>query len=352
MEECLLQQAVSSSWISDGPFVKEFETQFARQHGKKFCITTNNGTSALYLALLTLGIKAKDEVLVSGFGFMAAANMILSVGAKPIYVDIDPQTWCLDIQDVSKKVTRKAKAIVVIHPYGNISDMEAILKFAKYKGLCVIEDAAQGLFSRYKGHLAGAMGDIGCFSFQATKTITMGEGGCVVTSHPGLYKRMQVIRNHGMSTAQRYWHELIGHNFRLTNMQAALGVAQLKKAKRIVALKNKIHKLYRSYLSKEEGIIFQTFGREVRPVVWATAIRLDPKLFGSRDRVIKTLGSQGIEVRPGFYPPSAMPFYKTKKLPVAESIASQVIVLPSFSSMTEQEICYVCRQLITLKKRQ
>ena len=349
-EKEFLLDALASTRISHGPYVEGFEKSFAKLQGQKFCVTTNSGTSALYLALLAVGIKRTDEVIVPGFGFMAAANMVLAVGAKPLYADINPDTWCMEPAEIFKKISKRTKAIVVVHPYGNVCDMPAIKQLARRHNLLLIEDVAQSPFSRYQGKLAGTFAEMGCFSFQATKTIAMGEGGCVLTSNKKLNDKMRVIRNHGMTSDRRYWHEEIGQNFRLTNLQAALGVAQLKKLKEILEGKKRIHALYRKYLAYEEGVVFQLFSPKVDAVVWAVAVRIDPKVFGvSRDTLIKRLLERGIETRPGFYPPSKMPFYKAPALPIAESIAENILVLPSFVQLTEQQVKDVCNHIKKLK---
>jgi len=351
LEQRLVKDALLSTWISDGPYVKGFEKEFSKLHNKEFCITTSNGTSALLLSLLAIDIKPKDEVIVSGFAFMAAANMVLSLGAKVVYADIDPQTWCMDVDCIRQKISTQTKAIIVVHPYGNVCDMSLINKLAKRHKLYVIEDAAESVFSLYRKQLAGTLGSIGCFSFQATKTIAMGEGGCVLTADKKLQDKMRIIRNHGMSPKRHYWHESIGHNFRLTNIQAAIGIAQLKKLNKIIEAKKRIHALYRYYLENQKGILFQIFNKEISPVVWATGIRLDAKVFGCpREKVIEYLLKQGIETRTGFYPASTMPFYQAPVLPVAQRISKEVLILPSFPSLEKKQIKYICEHLKEIRK--
>jgi perosamine synthetase len=350
-EKCVVD-ALRSSWISGGPYVERLEKDLARYHGVRFCITTSNGTAALQLALLAIGVGPGDEVVVPGFAFMAAANMVIGAGAKPVYADIDPATWCVDPAQVKRKISSRTRAIVAVHNYGNVCDMRVLRQLADRHKLFLIEDVAEALFSRSRGRLAGTVGDISCFSFQATKTLTTGEGGCVLTSDPKLFDRMRLIRDHGLSQRGRYWHDVLGYNFRLTNIQAALGCAQFKNRVKIIAVRHKIHALYRKYLADEEGIRFQFFKPEVRPVVWCVAIELDPTIFGvSRDRIMQRLAALGIETRPGFYPPSKMPLYKASALPVADRVSARIISLPSFPSLTEREIRYVCVQLKKLKKK-
>lgn len=351
-EQKFVSDAIRSTWISGGPYVEKLEKDLARHHGVRFCITTSSGTSALHLALLAIGVGPGDEVIVPGFSFMAPANMAIAAGAKPAYADIDPDTWCMDPECVKRKISPRTRAIVAVHNYGNVCDMKALHRLAVRHELYLIEDAAEALFSRYCGRLAGAMGDVGCFSFQATKTITTGEGGCVLTSNRKLFERMRLIRNHGLPQRGRYWHSVLGYNFRLTDIQAALGCAQFKNRAKIISARRTIQALYRKYLKDEKGIRFQSFEPEVRPVVWCVAVEIDPMVFGaSRDRVMQRLGALGIETRPGFCPPSIMPLYRAASLPEAERIGARVISLPSFPALTERQIKHVCEQLKKLKKK-
>jgi perosamine synthetase len=244
------------------------------------------------------------------------------------------------------------RAIIAVHNYGNVCDMRALRRLADRHGLFLIEDVAEAMFSEYRGKPAGTLGDIGCFSFQATKTVTTGEGGCVLTQDKKLHDRMRLVRDHGLSQRGRYWHDVLGYNFRLTNIQAALGCAQFKNRSRIISAKHKVRALYCKYLKNEEGIRFQFFAPEVRPVVWCVAVEIDPAVLGeSRDSVMKRLAACGIETRPGFCPPSIMPFYRAPSLPVAEHISARVISLPSSPALAERQIKYVCDQLKRLKKR-
>ncbi|WP_428623630.1 DegT/DnrJ/EryC1/StrS family aminotransferase, partial [Sedimenticola sp.] len=227
-EEKYVVDALKSSWISGGKYTDLFEGRFANYIGAKYALTTSNGTSALHLAYLGLGLVAGDEIIVPGYCFMAAANVAINIGLKPVFVDVDRDTWCLSPADVERKITSKTKAIIPVHTYGNVSDMTPIIELANRYGLFVIEDAAESLGSKYAGQQSGTIGDVGTFSFHATKTVTTGEGGMVVTDNEDVYKRMVLYRNHGMGV-RRYWHEVPGYNFRLTNLQAALGLAQLEK---------------------------------------------------------------------------------------------------------------------------
>jgi len=348
-EEQYLRDALSSTWISGGPYVQKFEKEFGALIKAPYVLTTSNGTTALYLAMLALGIGPGDEVILPGFTFVAAINMVIAAGATPVFVDIDQNTWCVDPDRVEDAITSKTKAVCAVHIYGNMCDMDVLTALCRKHRIFLIEDAAEAVFSYYKGKSAGTFSDVGTFSFQATKTIMMGEGGCVAVRSKKLLTRMTLIRNHGMERKPHYWHKVIGHNFRLTNLQAALGCAQLEQNRAIIRDKRNIYTAYRKYLESIPGIIMQKFKTEVDPLVWAVAVRIDPKVFGhDRDGIMAQLSAAGIETRPGFYPVQAMPVYKRyirKQLPVAGKIGRTVLSLPSFSTLTETQIRWICGML-------
>lgn len=350
-ENRYLRNALASTWISGGPYVERLEREFLLRHRSRYGMAVSNGTTALQLALLALDIGPGDEVIVPGFTFVAPGNMVLAVGARPVFVEIDPEIWCVDPAAVERAVTPRTKAIIAVHIYGNVCDMDALGAIARRRGLFLVEDAAEAAFSRYKGRLAGTMGDIGCFSFQATKTITTGEGGFVLAKRKEHGDRMRLIANHGMRPGKRYWHDAVGHNFRLTNMQAAVGCAQLERLDGFVKDRARMARLYRKHLAGIGGAAMQTMRPEVAPVVWAIAVRLDPARFpGGRDEVMRNLAGHGIETRPGFYPFGAMPLYKSRRLPVCEAVGRTVISLPSFPDLSEREIKLVCDRLKALAR--
>ena len=350
-EKEYLLKALDSTWISGGEFIDRFESDFARLIGTQYAVTTSSGTSALHLALLALGIGPGDEVIVPAFTFVAPANMAIETRAKPVYVDIDSKTWCIDVKEVEKGITERTRAIVPVHLYGNVCEMEALTKIARERQIYLIEDVAEAAFSKYRDKFAGSLGHLGCFSFQATKTITMGEGGAVVTDDKELSKRMRIMRSHGMRQNKRYWHDLVGYNYRLTNLQAALGCAQLENLDNIIAEKARIYRRYFGNLSGLPGIELQHIPKEVEPVMWTVAIKIAPHRFrGDRDFVIAELMKRNVETRPGFYPFSVMPLYDAASLPVAELISRNVISLPSYISISDENIDYVCNQLKGLMK--
>ena len=350
-EQRYVAKAIQSSWISGGEYIDKLELDFARFCDAPYAITASNGTTALHMAFLALGVGKGDEVIVPGFGFMAAANVALHVGAKPVFSDVHRENWCMTAEDIDKCLTSKTKAIVPIHTYGNMCDMDPIQELANKHGVTVIEDAAEAIGSKYKGKMAGTIASIGVFSFHATKTITTGEGGAAITSNLELRNKMRLFRSHGMS-ARRYWHEVVGHNFRLTNIQAAIGCAQLEHIDEIIVERTRVYVAYRNLLQKIGGVILQEFSAGVEPLVWAIAIELDPSAFPQgRDAVIDGLKELGIETRPGFYAASMMPhLYGEAQLPVCEEVSRQVLSLPSSPNLKGEEIDYICASLSDQKQ--
>ena len=240
MEATYVAKALESTWISGGPYVEELEKRIAEFQEVPFALAVNNGTSAIHLAYLGIGLQPGDEVIVPGFGFLAAANIALHMHAKPVFAEVDPDTWCLTAETVAPCLTPRTRAIVAVHTYGNVAPMAELCELGRRHGIPVIEDVAEAFGSRYQGKPAGSFGTLACFSFQATKTITTGEGGMVLTRDADLHKAMLLYRSHGMNQ-RRYWHEVPGHNFRLTNFQAAMGCAQLDALETIVSQRQRMH---------------------------------------------------------------------------------------------------------------
>ena len=350
-EHQYVADALRSTWISGGKYVDRLEADLAQYCDAPYVISASNGTTALHMAFLALDVGREDEVVVPGFAFMAAANVALHMGARPVFTEVDPNGWCMTADNIEQCLSSRTKAIVPVHTYGNVCDLDSIKDLADKHRVAVVEDAAEALGSRYKGRMAGTLGSVGVFSFQATKTIATGEGGAVVTGEENLRDRMRLFRNHGMGE-KRYWHEVAGHNFRLTNLQAALGCAQLEKIDRIVAERNRVYLTYRRRLERCEGAILQEFSNEVEPVVWAIAVKLITSAFPQgRDTVIEQLREMGIETRPGFYSAGMMHhLYATTPLAICDELSRQVLSLPSSPILTGEEIEYICSSLEGLRR--
>ena len=350
-EERYLLDALKSSWISSGPYVERLERIIPDYLGIRHGIAVSNGTSALQLGLLGLGIGPGDEVVVPGYTFVAAINMVLAVGATPIFADINPDTWCIDVKEVECAITRRTRAVIPVHLYGNVADMPALVALARARDLAVIEDTAESAFSLLEGRFAGTFGDIGTLSFQATKTLTTGEGGMVLTDDSDLYHRMLTMRDHGMPNDKRYWHEVVGFNFRLTNLQAALGCAQFEQLDSILTERRRVYERYRPALADMPEIEMQHFAEGLEAVVWTVAVRLRPNhVTISRDEVMQSLLEKGIETRPGFYTPSDMPLYDCPSLPVSQQVSENVLCLPAYPTLKDSEIDRVCEMLKQILK--
>lgn len=346
-------KAVKSGWVSSlGEFITKFEEEFAKYVGTKYALTTSNGTTALHLALVSLGIKEGDEVIVPDLTFIATANAVAYTGAKPVFADIDPETWCIDPEDIKKKITSKTKAIIPVHLYGHPADMDPILEIAKEYGLYVIEDCAEAHGAEYKGKKVGSLGICGAFSFYGNKIITTGEGGMITTNDEALYERAKFLRDHAMSKEKRYWHTEVGYNYRMTNIQAALGLAQLERIDEIIRKKRQIFEWYREYLKDIAGIKLNPEKEWAKNVFWMVCLLVENFDEDKRDRFMRFLREKGIDTRPFFYPCSMMPMYKNSKIKnkVSYEIYKKGIILPSGYNLTEEEVKWICQEIMTLLK--
>jgi perosamine synthetase len=346
-EEAYVSRAIKSTMISGGEFVEQFERDFGALHGDvATAVTTSNGTTAIQLAYLAIGISPGDEIIMSGWGFLAAANMALAIGAVPVFADVRADDWLIDPVAVERLIGPKTKAIVAVHTYGNVCDVARLAEIAKSAGVAFIEDCAESLGSRRAGQLCGVFGDVATFSFQATKLITCGEGGAVLFRDPETAARARLIRNHGMEGRRRYWHHVVGHNFRLSNLHAAFLCAQFKYWPAVVEQRARLHSRYMQRLAQVPGVSAQVFAPDVDPVVWAVAIRLDNHTAAQRDAIMDWMLEQGIECRPGFYAPSSQPIYGTGPIGRSEAIADQVIVPPIQGTLQDDQIDYICDRLL------
>jgi perosamine synthetase len=351
-----VQEAVKSGWISSkGDFIEEFEEGFSKIIGPKYGISTSNGTTALHLALSALGISKGDSVIVPDFTFISPVNAILYNGANPVLIDSSPSYWNIDPNKIEEAIDKRTRAILVVHIYGHPADMGKIMKIANEYDLRVIEDCAESHGALYKDRMTGTFGDISCFSFYGNKIITTGEGGMCLTSSQELSDRLRVLRDHGMRPENKYWHEVIGYNYRMTNMQAAVGVAQLKKFHKILELKRKNGKLFAKLLSGIEGITVQPEMEWAKSVYWLNSILIDKKEGKpSRDEVSKKLSNSGIDNRKFFYPAHLMPPYKSygvgNKLHTSKMLSEAGLNLPSSPNLSEEEICYITDIIIQAQK--
>ena len=337
-------ECVTTNWISSqGKFVSEFEAAFETRHRGMRALAVSNGTVALHLAMAALGIGRGDEVIVPTLTFAASINAILYTGAEPVLVDCDPRTWTIDPSGVEAAITNKTRAILPVHLYGHPCDMNAITEIAGAEGLAVIEDAAEALGSKYHGEPVGAFGDASTFSFFGNKTITTGEGGMVLFRDPAVAEHARVLRDHGMSPGRRYWHEHVGFNYRLTNLQAAVGVAQMRRLDEFVDRKRTIASQYRERLTPT-SLTLPYESPDALHSYWLYSVLLPESM--DRDGTISRLAENGVDTRPVFYPLHQMPpyrdFRRTGNLSVADSVAARGLSLPSSAGLGPEDVSQVC----------
>jgi len=303
-----LIDAFLSTWISSsGEYINRFEEKFANFSGCKYGVAVSNGTTALHLAMTALGIGRGDEVILPDFTFAASVNAVLHTGAKPVLVDIEKDFWTIDPSEIRKAITSKTKAIMPVHIYGQPCNMDEINKIAEENNLLVIEDAAEAHGAEFGKKKVGSFGEVGCFSFFANKVITTGEGGMCVTNSEKLYHKMRLLRDHGMSKEKKYWHDEVGFNYRMTNLQAAIGCAQLEKIETILKQREKLEERYRKLFNELSHIDFQKTDPKRKKITWLVSILTKE---GERDTHLKNLIDNHVDVRPFFYSLGSMPVYK------------------------------------------
>lgn len=344
--------ALDSGWVSSiGPYIENFEKSFAAYHGVKHAIATHNGTIALHLALAAAGIEEGDEVIVPDLTFIATANSVRYCQANPVLTDVSDDNWNISPEAIRRSISPRTKAIIPVHLYGNPAAMDEIMEIASQHSLLVIEDCAEALGATYKGKMAGTFGDISCFSFFGNKIITTGEGGMCITNNDELAERMRILRDHGMNRKKKYWYDNLGFNYRMTNIQAALGMAQLEQLGHLISLRDEIYSTYRETLGNHPLIRLQTTVQN-RNVNWMFTIRLRGFTFETRDIVIESLKEYGIDSRPVFYPISMMPFYQDVRFckfetPNTLMISNEGISLPTYVGLTIDEIRFIAGSLIS-----
>ncbi len=350
-EKKYVNECIDTSWISSkGKFINEFEQQFAKYININHVLALSNGTVAIHLALLALNIKEGDEVIVPSFTYIATVNAVKYVNATPVFADSLESTWQIDPADVEKKITPKTKAILVAHLYGHPCDMHELVRICKKHKIYLIEDCAEAIGTRYENQHVGTFGDISTFSFYGNKTITTGEGGLVVTNDKQLSDLMYTLKMQGISPKRQYWHETIGYNYKMTNICAAIGLAQLEKIDTFVNDKIQLAKWYAEEFDKH-GIAYHKQVGNVTHSFWMFSILVDSEK--QRDELrTHLLNVHGIETRPTFYPVHTMPMYLIpNKLPVAENIAYRGVNLPSYPDLTKEQVKFIAKTVIDFLKK-
>jgi perosamine synthetase len=358
-ELAYITDAVSTSWISSsGSYLQKFEKTFAEYCGVQFGVGVCNGTVALHLALVSLDIGKGDEVIIPNFTMIASAFAVCYTGAKPVFVEADKNTWNIDVNKVEEKVTSKTKAIMPVHIFGNMCNMDAIKNIAQKNNLFILEDAAEAHGSEYKDKKSGSFSDIAAFSFYANKNITTGEGGMVITNNEELYKKAKYFKNlcFPLDGPRNYLHEDIGFNYRMSNLHAAIGLAQTEKADYYRDLRIKNNQLYKKYLSRCEGVLFQKDEENSLNCNWMNAILIQPEKYGkTRDELISFLKENNIETRllfNGMHKQKALADYGCdcrSEYSITDWLSDNGLYLPSGSGLSEPDIMRICDLIISYK---
>jgi perosamine synthetase len=342
-----VQQAVETNWISSaGSFIRDFEAKFAEACGTRYGIACANGTVAMHLAMAALGLEPGDEVIVPTFTMIATINAVTYCGATPVLADSEAEYWQMDVEQVRAKITPRTKAIVPVHIYGHPVDMDPLMDLARQHGITVIEDAAEAHGAEYKGRRAGGLGDAAGFSFYGNKIITTGEGGMITTDDRDLARLCWNLRDHAFSTERHFWHKFVGFNYRMTNLQAAVGLAQVEQMDKFVEARRRNAAEYSCRLWGIPGITTPPEATWAKNVYWMYGILVDREQYGmTRDELRRALADHGIETRTFFIPMHCQPVYwqafKGQRYPVAERLCRDGFYLPSASSLTLDEIEYV-----------
>ena len=343
-----LSDAAKSGWISKGRYVTGFENKLRKFFKINYAGTTSSGSSAILLAYLILGLKPGDEIVVPGYGFLAAANVARTLGLKVVFADVDISSYCVNIENLKKVITKKTKLVIVIHLYGNMCEIDKIASFCKKKKIFLLEDSAQSLGSKFKGKNSGTFGDMGVFSFAASKTITTGEGGALILKNKNFYQKLLLYRSYGYVKG-RYKCEVHGHNLRMSNLLASIGYSQMKRLKEISKIRNKLFSVYKKKL-KKKYYSMQIFNENVSPLPWAVPIKLH-KRFSEKDRdfIIKKLKENKIEATNGYYSPDELKIFGKTKLPNSTHLSKRIISLPFYEELTIKQVNIVCKKLDEIK---
>jgi perosamine synthetase len=341
--------AVKSGWVSSlGNYVSRFEKDFAQFCGVEHAITVTNGTAALHLGLHAMDIGAGDEVIVPDLSFIATANAVLVAGATPVFCDVESDSLCIDPARIEELITPRTKAIMPVHLYGHPADMGAIAEIAARRDLKVIEDAAEAHGSAIGDRRVGGLGDCAAFSFYANKNMTTGEGGMITTNDKDLAGEIRILRDHAMSPEKRYWHERMGFNYRMTNLQAAVGCAQMEEIDTFLKRRRALYEGYVERLADVQGLRLNREAEGTTNSFWMICAEIDDADANTRDRICAALHGHGVDTRPYFYPMSEMPYLESAPTPVAHSAAGRGFNLPTYLNLNESDLDYICMALKTV----
>jgi perosamine synthetase len=350
-----LTECIRSNWVSSGgPFVRRFEEAFARAAGCRFGISCNSGTAALHLVLAAIGLGPGDEVILPTFTMIATANAVTYTGATPVLVDSEPVTWNMDVALVEAKITNRTRAIVAMHTYGHPVDMDPLRALAADRGLKLIEDAAEAHGALYRRRSVGSLGDAAIFSFYGNKIVTTGEGGMITTDDEGLASLVRQLRGHAFSSERHFWHEYVGFSYRMTNLQAAIGLAQTERFDELVAGRRRNAARYQQALCLIPGLTLPVERADSNNVFWMFALLIEEAFGCSRDDVRSALAVRGIETRSMFIPIHLQPIYhrgcRNQSFPVAEQLCRKGLYLPSGPGLRAEDIEYIAGEMARVQK--
>lgn len=348
-----VEDAVKSGNISGsgGQYIERFERAYASFCNVRHAVSCVNGTAALQLAVRAAGIEKGDEVIIPAFTNIATALGVVYAGAKPVLVDARADTWCLDESKIAKKITRRTKAIIPVHIYGHPVEMDAVMETAEKYHLKVIEDAAEAQGALFRGRVAGAIGDMGCFSLYANKIVTTGEGGMVVTGDAETAEKLKSLRNLAYGNSKRYLHTDLGYNYRLSNVLAAIGLAQMERVDALIAKKIEIASLYNEYLRGKEELTLPVQERWAKNVYWMYGVLVNEQSKVHKDALMKKLAGTGIETRSFFCPLHKqeaflkLGLFRGERLGVSEDISERGLYLPSGLALSRQQVREVSRRV-------
>ncbi|KAA8996590.1 DegT/DnrJ/EryC1/StrS family aminotransferase [Paenibacillus spiritus] len=340
---------IDTGWISaNGKYVNEFETEFARFCNVEHAISCANGTVALHLPLVAYGVGQDDEIIIPTFTYIATANAVKYCGATPVLVDCEPETWNIDPAKIEEKITAKTKGIIVVHLYGHPVDMDPVMEVARKYNLFVIEDAAEAHGAVYKDKVVGSIGHVATFSFFGNKVISTGEGGMITTNDSELAQKMRLLRGQGMSPERRYWFDVVGYNYRMTNLQAAVGLGQIENIGWHLEQRRRVAEVYINKLGEyKELFTLQPEMSWAKHTYWMVSVLLTDKVKIERDQLMKLLENDGIETRPLFYPMHIMPpYFEDSSYPVSDKISARGFNIPTNAVLKDEEIDFICERLI------
>jgi len=350
----LVTKAITDGWQDKmNWYIDQFVKEFSDYIGIKYCLPTAHCTDAIHLAMLALDIGPGDEVIVPDLTWVASVSPVCYVGAKPVFADVDKDSWCITAESINKCITPKTKAVVVVDLLGNMPEWDEIIELCKSKNIKIIEDAAEGIGATYKGRQAGNFGDISLFSFNATKLIMSGQGGAVCTNDPELYDKVKLISHHGIdkaSSGKYYWSTVIGYNYSWTNIQAALALAQLRRIDELISYKTWLFKEYEKGLESIKGIRLNSATENVNPVYWISTVIIDEKYGMKKEEIIEKFIKYNIDIRPMFYPVSSMPPFEkyldsidiNHKNSESYNLSNYGVCLPNGNNLNTENVAYIC----------